>query len=379
MVMPEDVIEQAKADTVIVPPHEQHYVLFAVCTGLATCAVVGGMYAYASGLLGGQNGVAMFTEEVSQMQRGSGKHTAQIGGDATEAETNALPPALYLRESLIAQSAIVFDAETGHVLYDYRASEAMPLASITKVMTALAITSLLQGSDTLTITQNAIETEGYDTLHVGEKWTVDDLVDFMLITSSNKAAQALHDAGRAELESRAETAQLGNLDPRKDVFIEYMNVLAKRIGMQATTFTNATGLDTNNDTVATNFGSARDVAQLFAYILQHKPRLIEATKDDSSLLRSQTGMQHNAITTNKAISEIPGLIGGKTGFTDIAGGNLAVAFDVEPGHPVVLVVLGSGKDERFADILTLVASVRNYFGMRGVQQASLPAEVESAL
>jgi D-alanyl-D-alanine carboxypeptidase (penicillin-binding protein 5/6) len=142
--------------------------------------------------------------------------------------------------------------------------------------------------------------------------------------------------------------------------------------MHDTTFTNETGLDIEHDTVATNFGSARDVATLLTYIITHEPRLLEATEDDREKLYSVTGTVHTAVTTNKALADIPGLIGGKTGFTDVAGGNLAIAFDVEPGHSVVAVVLGSGKDERFSDMLTLVDSVRNQFGMIGERQAHMP-------
>jgi D-alanyl-D-alanine carboxypeptidase (penicillin-binding protein 5/6) len=253
----------------------------------------------------------------------------------------------------------------------------MPLASITKVMTALAVKSLLHGSDSVRITEAAMQTEGYDALNVGEVWTVNTLVDYMLITSSNRAARALRDAGEKELRARSVNSEQSTLNARTNsqnvgLFVDYMNATARRIGMTQTVFKNETGLDTNQDTVATNFGSAADVARLFAYVLANEPHLLEATENERDTLRSSNGAAHTAISTNKALAEIPGLIGGKTGFTDVAGGNLAIVFDVEQGHSIIAVVLGSGKDERFADMLTLVESVRNQFGVSSPKQVEMP-------
>ena len=63
----------------------------------------------------------------------------------------------------------------------------------------------------------------------------------------------------------------------------------------------------------------------------------------------------SAFNTNEALGELPGLIMGKTGITDLAGGNLGIVFEVSPNHPVVAVVLGSTRDGRFEDMKKLVA------------------------
>jgi D-alanyl-D-alanine carboxypeptidase len=326
------------------PESWKQYMTLAVCTGVSTCVVLGVLYTYA---------------EVPVPK-------AVTVPTATRVEQMEPPPALYLRESLVAQAAVVVDTTNHALLYDYRANEALPLASITKVMTALAAKSLLQGNDSVRITEAAMQTEGFDALNLGEVWSVDTLVDYMLITSSNRAARALRDAGERELDNRKQ-----GID-----FIEYMNATAQRIGMTQSVFKNETGLDTNKDTVATNFGSAADVARLFAYVLTNEPHLLEATENERDTLRSSNGAAHTAISTNKALAEIPGLIGGKTGFTDVAGGNLAIAFDVEQGHPIIAVVLGSGKDERFTDMLTLVESVRSQFGVSSPKQVEMPMQLD---
>jgi len=70
---------------------------------------------------------------------------------------------------------------------------------------------------------------------------------------------------------------------------------------------------------------------------------------------------HNAKNTNDSAESIPGLIGSKTGFTDLAGGNLVVAFEIEPGHVIVISVLGSDKEGRFQDVNKLYKATLNYF------------------
>jgi D-alanyl-D-alanine carboxypeptidase len=65
-----------------------------------------------------------------------------------------------------------------------------------------------------------------------------------------------------------------------------------------------------------------------------------------------------AIPTAEPILEFPGLIGAKTGYTDLAGGNLVVAFDLEIGHPVIAVVLGSTQEGRFTDMRALIEAAR---------------------
>jgi len=72
------------------------------------------------------------------------------------------------------------------------------------------------------------------------------------------------------------------------------------------------------------------------------------------LISDEDGVEHTANNTNKALGEIPGLIAGKTGFTDLADGNLAIMFDAGVGHPVAVVVLHSSKDGRFEDVKRLV-------------------------
>lgn len=277
-----------------------------------------------------------------------------------------MPPSLYLQAPLAAHSAVVFDASRNATLFAQHADDAVPLASVTKLMTALVAYRVLGFGATVSITPTALATEGYDTLVLHEKWNVHDLIDYMLIVSSNKAARALCDAVDVEFKKGAHRVY-----PEATNCIDAMNQTAIELGMLQTTFLNESGLDTAA-AVATNYGSAYDVARLIAYTITHVPALCEATEENTAHFVSKSGKAHQAATTNEALADIPGLICGKTGFTDAAGGNLAIAFDVEPDHPVVVVVLGSTKKERFTDMLTLVGSVRNGFGFSTQKTVRLP-------
>ena len=75
-------------------------------------------------------------------------------------------------------------------------------------------------------------------------------------------------------------------------------------------------------------------------------------------IRATTGEHITAENTDEALPAIPGLILGKTGITQLAGGNLAIVFEVGPAHPVVAVVLHSTQQGRFADMKALVAATQ---------------------
>ncbi len=238
-----------------------------------------------------------------------------------------------------AQSAIVYDVQNRKVLYAKNPDTPMPLASITKLITALVGNLNTTPISKLTITQEAIETEGDSGLLLGDTWLEKDLLDYMLTVSSNDAAAVF----------------ANNVMSRQD-FILAMNNLVKQMGLGSIKLRNESGLDLDKTTPGA-YGSARDIALLMSYISILDPSLLEATSLESFTVTSNTGKKYKAVNTNKIVNAIPGLIGGKTGYTDLSGGNLAVVFDTGVGHYVVVVVLGSSREGRFDDVLKLVNAV----------------------
>lgn len=250
------------------------------------------------------------------------------------------------------RSAIVLDLETGEPLYQKDADRVLPLASLTKVMTAVTALELIPHYTVVTIDPSFLEEEGDAGLFSNESWRLKDLLDFSLVTSSNDASRAVASVAGAVSNGS------GVYDVGRDDFIEEMNREAGRLGLTRTKFWNETGLDVD-EVQSGGYGSARDMAHLLKYVLAEHPNLLEATTDERGSASSLTNT-HSIKNTNEFANDIPGLIGSKTGFTDLAGGNLMVVFNAGLRQPVAVVVLGSSYDGRFTDVMKLAAAARGH-------------------
>ncbi len=269
--------------------------------------------------------------------------TAEPISEATS--TSAVDSFTHL--SLQGQSALVWDARDQKILYGREADRVLPLASVSKVMTAIAAYQNIPADDIITISSSALATEGESGLLLGERWNRDDLISFVLVTSSNDGAAAL-----------AEHYNATRIPPATD-FVYRMNDIARDQGFLDTVFVNPTGLDGVYG-APVNRGSARDIARLFAYAMQTLPDSLDMTRFEHASI-SSLSQAHQITNTNTIIDDIPLAIGSKTGFTDSAGGNLVLSFDADIGHPVILVVLGSSRDGRFSDMQKLIKATRTYF------------------
>ncbi|HWO07230.1 MAG TPA: serine hydrolase [Candidatus Paceibacterota bacterium] len=251
---------------------------------------------------------------------------------------------------IAARAAYVYDAADGKELYAKNASQQLPLASITKVMLVLAVSEVLPLDGTVSISQ-AATIKGGGGLTWGEVWRVRDLIDYTLITSSNTGAEALAEAADAPLRAKYAAAPSGG------AAVWRMNALAQEFELESTYFINVSGLD-ESATQAGALGSARDTALLFARAVE-RPELFAGTTRTNAALMPLNFPGRIAENTNNALSDIPGLLMGKTGTTDLAGENLAVVFEAENGHPIVVVVLGSpAPNGRYDDMKKLVEAAK---------------------
>ena len=254
--------------------------------------------------------------------------------------------------SLEAKSAYVWDAEENKPLFSLNEQTQLPLASVTKLMTALLVSDMVPEGTIITIKPEDLLIEGDSGLKNGERWTLSNALDFTLVSSSNDGAHALASVIgfiRAREEGKTE----------EEIFIEEMNKKAKELGLTQTFFLSESGLDLT-EWMSGSYGSAKDMAMLMENIVETKPNLLEATKYSDLNIKSKDYI-HSVENTNPFVETIPGIIGSKTGFTDLAGGNLVVAFDVGIGHPIVVSVLGSSWEGRFEDVRKLVeASIKNF-------------------
>lgn len=255
--------------------------------------------------------------------------------------------------SIEAKSAYVYDPRTETVLFAKEENVRRPLASITKVMSALVAVELAPSYGTVTIGSEALKVEGDSGLHSGERWSLKDLLDFSLISSSNDGIHAVALALGALNRSEASEKEI------MQDFVSMMNQKALELDLNNTYFWNDTGLD-ETELKGGAYGTAKDIATLMEYVVRYHPDVLEATRESSLELVSLDDFKYEANNTNKITGEIPGLIASKTGFTDTAGGNLTFVFDPELGRPIIVSILGSSAEGRFEDAKKLVAGTLEY-------------------
>ena len=277
----------------------------------------------------------------------SPKHVPLIMTPQKE-EVVVIPPVFnkqaFLGLETEAKAYIVYDLKSKKVLASKNESLQLPLASITKVMTAISSTLHKKKTETVTIHDNSIE-DGYDLgLKKNQEWPLEELLKYTLVFSSNDGAEAIADS-------------FG-----KENFVTLMNTDARALGLTAF-FTDPAGRDLNGR--IGGMGTVLDVAKLFAIARKNIPEVMDATTRKRSTMLS--GQIRGIPNTNQEVETLSGAEASKTGYTDLAGGNLGVIVDVTLGHPVVIVVLGSTKEGRFKDVDILYKALR-----KSAETQSLP-------
>ncbi len=224
-------------------------------------------------------------------------------------------------ESIAARTYVAIDADSGRVLVAHGARVRRPIASLTKVMTALVVVERgrLQASVRVTSTATRVEPER-EGLVVGSSYSRMALLWSSLLVSSNDSATALAlDAGGGSL-SR---------------FFALMNAKARSLGMTQTTYASASGLDDTS-----NLSTALDQAILARAALAN-PIFARIVATRVHRERWPPPVYEKLwVNHNKMLMTTPGIYGVKTGWTTLAGGCLIVA-DHRGDHSVIAVVLDS--------------------------------------
>ena len=216
-----------------------------------------------------------------------------------------------------AEAAIVFDPVTGAALWELNAREPRPIASITKVMTALLfIRQQPDLSRDVVISRRDVQRASTTHLRRGERVSLRDLVHLALVASDNVAARAL--------------ARASPWGTRR--FISRMNAMAAELGLEQTRFTDPSGLHEGN------VASAHDVSRLIA-AAGRQPEIARIIRKPSHRIR--TSRQNRVIrNTNRLLDTRTDVEGGKTGFINEAGYCLATLIRVGD-RAVSVVVLGA--------------------------------------
>lgn len=252
-------------------------------------------------------------------------------------------------ENIKADAFSIYNIKDGKVIYSKNADSQLPLASITKIMSALIIDEKYPDFELIEIDKDAILQEGDSGLFQYEKWNKDDLLDFTLLTSSNDGIYALSSSTDKRL--------------FEENIVTIMNTKAKELGMDNTVFFNTSGLDIDSG-LSGAYSSASDITKLLSYITRSNSKILSATAYENNTFISENNLKHIAKNTNTIIGEIPSAIASKTGFTDLAKGNLAFIFDVGMLNPVAIVLLGSQDSQsRFTDAKELILGTLYYYSI----------------
>jgi serine-type D-Ala-D-Ala endopeptidase (penicillin-binding protein 7) len=231
--------------------------------------------------------------------------------------------------ALKSNAAVVIDQASSQVLFEKNANVALPIASLTKLMTALIVVESRQNLDELLdVTADDIDREknSRSRLRVGAQMTRTNMLHIALMSSENRAASAL---GR-------------NYPGGLPAFVAAMNAKAKALGMNDTHYVDSTGLSSHN------VASARDLSKLVVAAYQHT--LIREYSTDAKYAVDTGRNQLQYMNSNRLVMNPGWEIGlQKTGYITEAGRCLVMQTRVD-GRPVVMVFLDSkGKESRLAD------------------------------
>lgn len=228
-------------------------------------------------------------------------------------------------------SLIINQDGSEKILYQKSIQERLPIASLTKLMTALVSVENYFLNQKIEISQEAVSQEGdAGKLIVGESISVKNLLFALLIESSNDVAFAL-----------AENINLKQ-------FIEKMNLKAAELGMLNTNFVNATGLNGSE-----NYSTIEDLVKLMRYIIWKQPQILEiSSKNSVEILNEDGTLHHISVNTNELLGKISGIIGGKTGFNEEALGCLILVLKNENQEYSINIILGS--PDRFSEMENLI-------------------------
>lgn len=237
---------------------------------------------------------------------------------------------------LEAEAALLMEKETGQVLYEKNAHQALEPASVTKVMTLLLVMEAIDAGqlrydETVTVSAYAASMGGSQVyLSEGEQITVEELLKGVCVASGNDAAVALAErvAGVTEL------------------FVEQMNNRARELGMADTHFVNCTGLPAEGHVT-----SAWDIALMSRALLLEHPDIRRFTTIWTDTLRDGSFQLSN---TNKLIRFYEGATGLKTGSTDAAGYCISATAEREGMELIAVVLKGASSQQRFEDAKTLL-------------------------
>lgn len=228
-----------------------------------------------------------------------------------------------------AKSAILVDAATGTVLFEQNSDEALPPASVTKIMTLLLVMEAIDAQkisldDKVVASDYASQMGGSQIyLKAGEEMSVEDMLKSVVVSSANDAAVALAE----------------HICGSEEAFVAEMNKRAQELGMKNTHFENTNGLD---DTTENHVTSARDIAIMSRELLKHE----KITEYSSIWMSTIRDGEFTLTNTNRLIRFYPGATGLKTGSTSKAKFCISASAKRDNMHLIAVIMGAPTRDIR---------------------------------
>lgn len=220
-----------------------------------------------------------------------------------------------------ARAAFLYDLTTGRVLFEKEPNKHLPMASLTKVMTAIIALEKQKENDQYRVLREDLVGENSMSLTPGEILSREELLYGLMLVSGNDAAEVL----------------ARNFPNGREAFVEAMNDKAQSLGLKDTNFTNPSGLQGDGD----QFSSAYDLFVITNYALSRFPLFTQITSTFRYTLPYTSS--HKAFfleNETNLLTSYPGVKGVKTGYTPEAGLCLITYLDYK-GHKLIGVLLGS--------------------------------------
>lgn len=230
------------------------------------------------------------------------------------------------------KAGLSFDLTTNTMLYQKNAYQRLPMASLTKIMTAIIALEHPKLDDKYTVSQDDLVGEDSMGISQGETYSLEELLYGLILQSGNDAAEVL----------------AHNFPGGRDGFIIAMNEKVQALGLSDTHFPNPTGLQGDGD----QYTTAYDLLVITQYALTHFPlfAIVSATVDQT-IAQTPTHKAYYLENETNLLTSYPGVKGVKTGYTPEAGLCLVTYLEYG-GHHIIGVLLGS--DDRRGDMKTLL-------------------------
>lgn len=238
-----------------------------------------------------------------------------------------------------AKSALVYDLTTKEILYSKNPNTKLPMASLTKIMTAIVALENKKTDNRYIVSKNDLIGENVMGLEEGEILNLEELLYGLILNSGNDSAEVL----------------ANNFEGGRNAFINAMNKKASALGLKDTNFTNPTGLEGDGN----QYTTAHDLLVISKYAISRFPNMTKITSTfDYNIPSTATHKAYYLENETNLISSYPGVKGIKNGYTPEAGLCL-VTFLSYQGHEIIGILLNSSnRREEMKELLDAALKVQ---------------------